>query len=444
MKSRKLMQSRGSLLLLCQHFYPELVSTGLNMTELARELAARGWSVEVCCARPEAVWDRHSQVPESEVYHGVNIKRVRGVGAHRGSIWSRLLFSLSYMLGAARYTDRQRKATDTILDTTNPPFIGLVAVVMRLLFHVPYIVVVHDVFPEIAVRLKLIRSGSWIEAAWRVLRNCVLRNSECVVVIGRDMKNVIDKVLSDNGPSVEIIPNWSDERTIRPVPRSENPFVQEHGLGERLVVQYSGNMGRTHNLECLLDAAEMLQSDERVVFQFVGDGAKRLNLEALASAKGLRNVQFLPYQPYERLPYVLSAAHLAVVVLESGFEGLSVPSKTYAVMAAGIPVLGLLAPMSEIGRTIEENECGVVISDATGAKVAAVVSELTTNPGRFREMGSNGRNAFLAKYSLAIAVEGYVGALEKIVKHPEGCPGLRSQGYEHEISVAHSDNTSRS
>ena len=188
--------------------------------------------------------------------------------------------------------------------------------------------------------------------------------------------------------------------------RERNAFVTEHQLGGRFVVQYAGRMGRTHNLEPLVEAAALLR-DRPIVFQLIGDGTKRAALVAWCRQRGLTNVSFLPYQPMERLGEMLSAADLSVVCLESHFTGLSVPSKTYSVMAAGRAILGFLEPDSEIGRTIIERDCGVVLPDPTAGAVARLVTELMADRPKLARMGANGRVAYLENFTLSQAAERY-------------------------------------
>jgi glycosyltransferase involved in cell wall biosynthesis len=212
---------------------------------------------------------------------------------------------------------------------------------------------------------------------------------------------------------IVLIPNWSDERRVRPVASEENAFRMEHALEGRFVVQYSGRLGAKHNLEPLIDAARML-SDTDVHFQFVGEGAKKPKLQEMVARYGLTNVQFLPYQPMDRLAETLSAGDISVVCLEMGHTGISVPSKAYGVMAAGTPILGMLDPLGEIAQTIKETGCGVLV-DENPDDVASTIRELMADPDRIREMGDAARAAFLEKYTLTAAAASYDWALSSMI-----------------------------
>jgi glycosyltransferase involved in cell wall biosynthesis len=295
--------------------------------------------------------------------------------------------------------------------TTNPPFLGLGAWALSRLGVLPYVLIVYDVYPEIASRLGVLKEGSLIERLWQRATRLVLNEAAAVVVIGRDMERIVAaKVRSGQRERMRLIPNWSDADAVAPVPRERNTFVAEHQLSDRFVVQYAGRMGRTHNLEPLVEAAALLR-DRPIVFQLIGDGTKRAALLAWCRQRGLTNVAFLPYQPMERLAEVLSAADLSVVCLDRHFTGLSVPSKTYGVMAAGRALLGFLEPESEIGRTIIERDCGVVLSDPTADAVARVLTELMADRPRLARLGANGRTAYLQDFTLSRAAQRYDACL---------------------------------
>ena len=204
---------------------------------------------------------------------------------------------------------------------------------------------------------------------------------------------------------IVMIPNWSDERRVRPVPADANTFRREHVSEGRFVIQYAGRLGEKHTLEPLIDAARLL-SDANVLFQFVGEGAKKPKLEALVADYGLSNVQFLPYQPMHRLAEMLSAADLSVVCLERGHTGISVPSKAYGVLASGTPIVGILDPVGEIGQMITETGCGVLV-EPNGESIAEVIQGLMADEVTRTAMSDAGRTVFLDRYTLAKAAAAY-------------------------------------
>ena len=385
------------------------------MTELATRLAEHGWDITVYTARPSWWTERTvgDRIPREMVYGGVRIRRVRTVGTQRGGVASKALAGLSFVLSSAAALVRGPRF-DGMIVTTNPPFAGVVGWLSSRLLRRPYLLIVYDVFPEFAISLGALSAGSPVARAWHRVTRLILSGAAVVVVIGRDMEDLIRRKLPEPlHDRIVLIPNWSDERRVQPVPPEENGFRREHGLEGRFVVQYAGRLGEKHNLEPIVEAAALLR-DTPVLFQFVGEGAKKARLQALAAARGLDNVQFLPYQPMDRLAETLSAADLAVVCLEAGHTGISVPSKAYGILASGRPILGILDPDGEIGQLIKETGCGVLVEPDPG-EIAGAIRELMANEEARAAMGEAGRAAFLERYTLARAAASYDAALASML-----------------------------
>lgn len=406
---------RGRLVLLCEHFYPEMVSTGMHMTELATRLAERGWDITVYTARPAWANEREEdRFPKEMVYGGVRIRRVPTLGSARGGVASKTLAGLSFLASVTAVLWRARRRFEGMVVTTNPPFLGLVGRLFARWFRRPYLLIVYDVFPEFAISLGVLRAGSLVARAWDRVTRSILSGASVVVVIGRDMEDLIRRKLPERlHDRIVMIPNWSDERRVHPVPREGNAFRREHGLDGRFVVQYAGRLGEKHNLEPLVDAAGLLRGSG-VLFQFVGEGAKKARLQALVAGEGLDDVQFLPYQPMDRLAETLSAADLAVVCLEPGHTGISVPSKAYGVIASGTPILGILDPDGEIGQMIKETGCGVLV-EPDPVEIAEAIRGLMADEEARTAMGEAGRAAFLERYTLARAAASYDAALASML-----------------------------
>jgi len=378
------------------------------MTELSLALKELGWKITVCCAQPSLSFEiANERAPNEMELQGIRIRRVPTIGSKSKQLIDRALFGFTYLLSCTLFMVKNIRQFDGLLITTNPPFLGILGWMASRLMATPYVMVVYDIYPDIAIRLGLVRPASIVSRLWNYFTRLILRGATCNVVIGRDMQEIVARKL---GPSLEnrtcLIPNWSDEEVVYPVPKNHNAFRQKYCPADLLLVQYSGRMARTHNLEPLLIAAELMR-DDPVCFQFIGDGAKKKMLQEMVCAKGLKNIQFLPYQPIDRLNEVLSAADLAVVCLDHLYTGLSVPSKTYGIMASATPILAFVDTESEIGRTILESKCGIVLAKASPEQVVETIRRWLIDRSTLQEMGQNGYHAFKKNYTLAIAAQRY-------------------------------------
>jgi glycosyltransferase involved in cell wall biosynthesis len=210
---------------------------------------------------------------------------------------------------------------------------------------------------------------------------------------------------------LRIIENWADGDAIRPLPRSENPFIREHGLAGKFVVMYSGNMGLLHDLESIVGAAARLRERTEMRFVFIGGGGKLPAVRRLVDEHRLDNVLLLPYQPREALGYTLTAADVSLVSLAAGNEGLAVPSKLYGIMAAGSPVVANVPEACEVARVLAEAECGLVVPVGDPEALAGAIARYLDDPELRRRHGSNARTEFERRYALERVVDRWVEVL---------------------------------
>ena len=201
-----------------------------------------------------------------------------------------------------------------------------------------------------------------------------------------------------------MIPNWS-EAALGDVPADTNWFLDRHGLRGKFVVQYSGNLGRGHEFGTLLNAAEQLRHRSDIAFVFIGEGAKREEVQQTVRSRGLTNVTLLPYQRREDLPFSLGAASVSVITLADALEGLIVPSKLYGVMAAGKPALNFGSQEGEVARVLRAENCGTTVAHGEVAGTVEAILGLAQDPARAVAQGARGRAAFLKRYDRPLATQ---------------------------------------
>ena len=222
-------------------------------------------------------------------------------------------------------------------------------------------------------------------------RNASLRSAACNVTIGDLMSQRLLKcgVRADR---IEMISNWCNDETIRPQPVDDNPLRLVWGLQDKFVLGYSGNLGRAHEYETLLDAAELLKGEPDIVFLFIGGGHKVEKLRADAERLGLAGAfRFRPYQDASLLPQSLTLPDAHWLSLLPAMEGLIVPSKFFGIAAAGRATLAVTDPAGEIAGLLARHDCGVTVAPGAGKAMAAAILEMKRHPDRLARMGENAR-----------------------------------------------------
>lgn len=335
----------------------------------------------------------------------------RGSLLRRGWSWVRFLNS------SARHALLGRRPR-LLFVTTNPPFLPHLAWLTFRARKVPYVILFWDIYPDHAVQQGWLRAGGLITRAWVVANRSAMRHAAKVVTIGEAMA----QALSEQAPgvAVEVIPNWADTEHIRPTPKRNNPFAIAHRQGNAMTVLYSGNIGKAHGLLTLIEAAELLKEEESIAFLVVGDGLGLAELMERSAQENLRNVAFLPYQPWDRLPEVLTTGDVAVVSQAPGTEALSVPSKTYSYMAAGCALLGMCEESSELGRLILENGIGLVAAHSDPTRLVSHIERFCREPEFLTTCQANSRAVAEREYSSEVALERFEAALLPLFRDRPG------------------------
>jgi len=388
------------LIFVNRYFHPDISATSQMLSDLAFELAARGEEVHVVTGR-QRYDDPAARLPAFERRLGVDVHRVRTTRFGRGRLAGRAIDYASFYLSATLALAGLARADDIVVAMTDPPLTGIPAALVCRLRGARLVNWVQDVFPEIADRMGVALARGLPGAALRSARNWSLRSARANVVLGDRMRDEVRS--AESSARIEVIHNWADGSAITPVDAGANALRGEWGLVGRFVVAYSGNMGRAHEFETILGAADLLRDRAEVVFLFIGDGHRRDWVANEASARKLPNVRFQPYQPRERLAASLGVADVHLTSLPGAMEGLLVPSKVYGILAAGRAALNVGDSAGEIARVLDAAESGYTVSTGQSAQLAERIAQLASDPVLCASMGANARKAFDAHYTRDIA-----------------------------------------
>lgn len=232
-----------------------------------------------------------------------------------------------------------------------PPFAYLSSLILRRKFSL----LMWDVYPE-ALKLAGIKETNPVYRVWAGFNRRLFKRAYRLYTTGEGQARLMEKYAPRD--KVEIINLWSGLKGAGPVVKEINPFIREHGLDGKFIVEYSGNMGGTHNIEAIMRLAELLVGEKDIVFLLIGRGTKMETVRSAISEMSLPNVLLLPFQPDNVIKYSLAAADLSVVLVEENAGTVSVPSKIYNLLAVGSPLLAISPPGSEVERLMERYKPG--------------------------------------------------------------------------------------
>jgi len=380
---------------LSEAFLPNDGSTSGMLIDLAAELAGVGLDVRALA---------RGSGPRTSRVRGVRVRRVRSTRSDRGSLFAtvagKLTFAVSSFLAALR-----EPAGATLVAVTSPPFNVWVALAAGFLRRRTCVLLMHDLYPDVVVKLGLLGRYSPVAWLWRALNRVSFARAARIVVIGRDMERIIrGKLPPRMRDKCIFIPCWANGETIRRGAAGSSAGSRPG----RLIVHYGGNIGLAHEIDTVLGAARILEG-EPLDFVFRGSGRQAHKIERSAAARP--NVRLLPRQPEDVFARTLASCDVGLVTLRAGFEGLAVPSRLYGIMAAGKPVVAVVPEGSEVARVVRGARCGVVVRPGDAGGLAAALRDLRENAARRRDLGEAAREAFEASYDLKVVARRWMEML---------------------------------
>jgi glycosyltransferase involved in cell wall biosynthesis len=396
------------LRILHQFFYPDQVSTAQILADLAFYLVQQGHQVDVIASRGGI--EGGVKLPKRETVQGVLIRRVWSPSLGKKNMLARIADLTSYSVGCTIKALFSRRV-DRVIILTNPPMFAVVGLLLQAVRREPYVHIVMDLYPDVAVQAGVIKSRSLAARMGHWLTRITLKGARKVVVLGTCMAKVITDYGTDPR-NIEIIRNWGDDK-VTPLPSEHNPVRKSLGLTNEFVVMYSGNMGVGHRFDDILDVALALRDRRDIRFLFVGGGVRRREVESFRERHKLDTLIIENPFPREQLAYSLPAGDVHFVSLRQGFEGLIVPCKAYGIMAAGRPIIYQGNGAGEIARMLQSEGGGKVIAEGDKEGLRQAILDWAANRQRAREVGRRAREVLETSYTKAISLRRYAQVLQE-------------------------------
>jgi colanic acid biosynthesis glycosyl transferase WcaI len=391
-------------------FYPDESATSQILSDLAFALAERGFTVTVI-ASAAGVPCRSSF---SETIRGVEVLRIPTGGVCSRDLVPRSLEYLKFYFNATRLLFGKTRRENILIAKTDPPLISFFVALVARLRRAVLINWLQDIYPEVAYELGVPLMGGPIGWGLKRARHFALRSARVNVAIGHQMAAFLREICGGSG-QIEIIPNWVDDDKIRALSPTDNPFLNKIAKNGEFIVGYSGNLGRAHEFKTLFGAAQILRRHKDVIFAFIGGGYCLNALKANVVAAGIgKQFRFLAAQPVENLPFSLPAPNVHWISLRPQLEGLILPSKFYGILAAGRPMIAIMAKTGEVSREIERFGCGIVIEPGDSERLACEILRLKDDGVECAIMGRRARELLEQKYQRKRSINRWIELLQRL------------------------------
>ena len=272
-----------------------------------------------------------------------------------------------------------------------------------------------DVYPEIAIETGVPLVKGPLGRILSTLRDASLKTAIANVAVGQQMANRLNSK-GARADTIHVIPNWCDDEAIAPVAHADNSLRHEWGLQHKFVVGYSGNLGRGHEFNTLLAAAEHFRDDPDIMFVLIGGGQRFEQFRRLIKERRLDIIfRFFPYQDRDLLKYSLSVADVHWISLQMELGDLMFPSKFYGIAAAGRSILAITGNTGEIADLVRAHDCGFAIEPGDTAATAEAIAALARNRTRCQAMGHNARTMLDEKFTRRRQMDRWTKLFDRLI-----------------------------
>jgi glycosyltransferase involved in cell wall biosynthesis len=400
--------------IIIEWFYPDNTGgTGPVVSDLARHLKDAYKDVEIDVITSSNLYrDTDTSLPEEENWDGINIYRLKTAHQAGLSIIGRLFANLSFTFHVLSKLLRLGKY-DLILTGTNPPMSAIAASAYKTITGTPFAYMIHDLEPDRSVTLRMFSKTHPFVTFFRIGQRSWLKSATRVIALGDCMRDYVVQAYNLPRSKVDVIHIGANENAIVPGDRNSN-FKKKNNI-EGFVALYTGNFGRYHNFNTILDAAKTLQNEkEEVQFVLVGAGNQKSHIVQRVTEEKISNVKIFDFVPAEEYSDLLATADVSLVTLEPGMETLCLPSKFYTILASARPVLAILSAKSDVAMITKEVNCGIQVDQGSQEKMVEAVRWLISHPDERAAMGENARKVFLNRFATNIIAEQYYKTFSRI------------------------------
>jgi colanic acid biosynthesis glycosyl transferase WcaI len=414
------------LLYVSQYFPPEMGAPAARVVELSRHWVREGHEVTVLTGFPNHPTGIVPPEYRRLLRRLVHRELVDGIRVVRTWLWpvpnrrphERMLNYSSFFLSAC-LTGLFVERPDVIIATSPQLLVALSGYWLARIKRVPFVFEVRDLWPESLAAVGVGDANSTLNRMLAAVAGFLYRNSDHIVVVTEAFRGHLIEKWRVPGEKISVVENGVETDLFAPT-STATVAKADLGLEGKFVVCYIGTMGMAHGLATLVEAAEHLAHKlPDVVFLLVGEGAEKQRIRDLAAARRLNNIRFLDQQPREKIPALISAADVCLVLLKkTDIFKTVMPTKMLEFMSCARPLI--LGVDGQARTLLERAEAGIFIEPENASALVNAISTLYSQPESRARFGQSGRRFILQYMSRQRTARQYLVVLDEILHRNAG------------------------
>jgi glycosyltransferase involved in cell wall biosynthesis len=393
------------ILYVSQYYPPEIGAPAARVSELSSAWTRAGDSVTVLTGFPNHPTGKVPPEYRSKLWRllmsesrdAVMVKRTWLLPLPNRKGWERMLNYCSFCISAA-VRGLFLPKPDIAIATSPQLLVGLSGLIIAKIKRVPFVFEVRDLWPESLEAVGVSHKGSLLVRVLGKIAGLLYRRSDHIVVVTNAFKEHLQLHWKVPGEKISVVVNGVDDQFFHPQP-ADPAMVREFNVEGCFVVGYIGTIGNAHGVETLVETARLLQqSDPEIAVLVVGEGADKQKLERLVTESRLENVKIFPGQPRQRIPAIVAASQVCLVLLrKSELFKTVIPTKMLEFMSCGRALVAGLE--GESAKLIKTADAGICVSPGDAPALAEAIRSLKNQPQLAQRFADHGREFIVSKLS---------------------------------------------
>lgn len=394
------------VLLIVDDYLPDSYKAGaVIMHDLATKMVSQGHEVSVLTPR-----ERVQPGCEIVELDGVKVLSFDG-GAikNTGKIKRAINETLLSRRGFAAFSDHFKETPHDLVAYYSPSiFWGGLVQRLKKLWSCPSYLIVRDIFPQWCVDEELMKEGSLICKYFRHFEKLCYGAADVIGVQSPSNSKYFEERKDIQNEKLDVLYNWCTPKVVTPTGK----LRAQHGLEEKIIFFFGGNLGHAQDMGNMLRLAKRLRKFPEVHFVLVGQGDEVPLIEAAIAEEAKSNVTYLPPVNQDEYLEMLSEVDVGLFSLHRDHKMDNIPGKILGYLACKKPILGSVNPGNDVINLIENGGAGYVSCNGEDEALYENAVKLLKDKDLRLSCGVSGESLLNEVFSTEVAVQNIL----KIVK----------------------------
>jgi glycosyltransferase involved in cell wall biosynthesis len=390
------------ILIISQHFYPEIGSHANRIKHLYIQLKKRDFDVTIFTTEPSYpnkkiyeggdFWDEPSLNCEKDNIVRIGIKNRK----YSNSILNRLYYYLEIALKLIFLIIKDKKKYDYVLATSPPIFTGFVGLFAKYRYKSNFILDIRDLWPE-SLKGVGVFNYPFVLSIFGALEKLLYKKADKIVINSLAFQEHIQKKATIAPQKITFIPNGAvREELVSPTNIDDN---------DKKII-YAGNLGLAQDTEFIHELVPLL-NEQGIKLTIIGYGINKKQL--INSIKEYKNVTVVNPMTRKACFKIIAEHDLGLVTLKDKEVFKTVlPGKIIDYLTCGVPIVGVIDGYAK--EIVEKERVGIASMGSDPQQILTHINALLDNDELRKEMSQRAQQLILKEFN-------WDTNIEKLVKY---------------------------